>query len=377
MTIQEIEAKSLLRKHKRIDSWFVSRYGMNLYRGCEHACVYCDGRDEKYQVNGDFGSQISVKSNAAAILRKELDPARKRKPMKPSPIILGGGVGDSYQPVEKDAKQSRQVLEVINDFGYPVHVLTKSPLVLRDLDLLKKINEKSQAIVSMSFSSVDPSICSVFEPGVPPASERLNAMARIKKEGIPVGMFLMPVIPFVSDSMEQMQATISQAAKVGVDFIIFSGMTLKIGRQKDYFLSILHDYNEDLSLEYENIYQNSQWGGATAEYYQSIHQTFTTLIRKHKIPPRIPQHFFSGLLSENDLVTVILDQIDYLLKLKEQKSPYGYAAHSISKLKESINELQTNLKTLSGVGPVTERIIREILNSGKSDYLMKLMAEYR
>lgn len=377
MIIKNIEAKSILRKHKRIDSWFVARYGMNLYRGCQHACAYCDGRAEKYQVQGDFGREILVKANAPAVLRKELDPARKRVPLKPSPIILGGGVGDSYQQVDKETRLSRQMLEIILEYGYPVHVLTKSTLVLRDIDLLKKINEKTQAIVSMSFSSVNQDICSVFEPGVPLPDQRLKTLATIKNEGIPIGIFLMPVIPFISDTVQEMEATIRAAAQTGVDFIVFSAMTLKGGRQKQHFQGVLNEYNDQLHIEYENIYQNSPWGAPTSDYYKSIHETFIPLMKKYKILPRIPQSLYNRLLSENDLITVILDQIDYLLKLKEQNTPYGYAAHSIAKLKHSIREMGSNLRSISGVGPVTERIIKEILNTGQSRYLAKLMAEYQ
>ena len=95
MTIREINAKSILRKRKKIDSWFVSHYGMNLYRGCHHNCVYCDGRSEGYYVEGEFGRDIWVKINAIDILRKELDPRRKRTPFRRSFIMMGGGVGDS------------------------------------------------------------------------------------------------------------------------------------------------------------------------------------------------------------------------------------------------------------------------------------------
>ena len=135
MTIREIEAKSILRKHKKIDSWFVSRYGMNLYRGCIHNCTYCDGRAEKYQVQGEFGKQVAVKTNAIEILRRELDPSRKRKPMKRGFIGIGGGVGDSYQPIEEKYQLTRQTLQIIYDFNFPVFVLTKSTLVERDIDL--------------------------------------------------------------------------------------------------------------------------------------------------------------------------------------------------------------------------------------------------
>ena len=176
MTVTEINAKSILRKHKKIDSWFITRYGMNLYRGCTHNCVYCDGRAEGYYVDGEFGEDVAVKINAIELLRKELDPQRKRVPFKRSYIGLGGGVGDSYQPVEKKYQFSRQALQLLYEFKHPVHILTKSTLVKRDIDIIKKINEQNRAIVSISFSSADDEISAIFEPGVPPPSERLKTI---------------------------------------------------------------------------------------------------------------------------------------------------------------------------------------------------------
>ena len=115
MKIREVEAKSILIKRKKIDSWFVSHYGMNLYRGCEHNCVYCDGRAERYYVDGVFGENVTVKINAAEILGKELDQKRRRVKLKPSYIMLGGGVGDSYQPIEEKYGLTRRILEILNN----------------------------------------------------------------------------------------------------------------------------------------------------------------------------------------------------------------------------------------------------------------------
>ncbi|PKP54868.1 hypothetical protein CVT91_17795, partial [Candidatus Atribacteria bacterium HGW-Atribacteria-1] len=176
MTIRETEAKSILRKYKKIDSWFISRYGMNLYRGCIHNCIYCDGRSEGYYVDGEFGEDVTIKVNAVEILRRELDPKRKRAPFKRSFIMIGGGVGDSYQPIEEKYQLSRRALELVDEYNFPVHVLTKSTLIKKDIDILKKINKKSRTIISFSFSSVDDKISAIFEPGVPPPSERLKTL---------------------------------------------------------------------------------------------------------------------------------------------------------------------------------------------------------
>jgi DNA repair photolyase len=373
LNIKEIEAKSILRKHKKMDSWFVSRYGMNLYRGCAHNCIYCDGRAEKYQVDGEFGKDISVKTNAIEILKKELDPQGKRIPLKPGYIMLGGGVGDSYQPVEQKYLLSQKALELMKYYQNPVHILTKSTLIRRDIDLLKQINEQKRAIISFSFSSVDDDISKIFEPGVPSPSDRLDTISYFKDKGIACGMFLMPVIPFVTDKKDVMEEAIRQAKKVGVDFIIFSGMTLKEGRQKDYFLGILHKYYPELLEDYRNIYKGDKWGGASAEYYDSIHKTFIMLAKRYSMPVRIPPYLWDDIIDENDRVIVVLEHIDYLLKSQGKQSPYGYAAYSISKLKEPISTVKQDLQRLKGVGQTTERIIQEILKTGTSSYYNKLL----
>jgi DNA repair photolyase len=375
MTVREIEAKSVLRKYKKIDSWFLSRYGMNLYRGCTHNCIYCDGRAEGYYVDGEFGEDVTVKVNAIEILRQEFDPKRKRTPFKRGFVMIGGGVGDSYQPIEKTYQLSRRALEVVDEYNFPVHVLTKSTLVKRDIDILKKINQKNRAIVSFSFSSADDKISAIFEPGVPPPSERLKTITCFKNEGIACGMFLLPVIPFITDTSELMEETIGKASEAGLDFIIFGGMTLKEGRQKDIFYKILRSNYPKLMGEYENIYQKNKWGEAAGEYYDSINQTFNSIIKKYKIPPRIPLAIYQDILEENDLAVVILEHIDYLLKLKGRTSPYSYSAYSISQLKEPLSFMRRGLKMINGVGEVTENIILEILDTKNSSYYKKLLTE--
>lgn len=373
MLINEIEAKSILRKHKRVDSWFLSCYGMNFYRGCSHNCVYCDGRNEKYQVEGEFGEEVAVKVNAIEILRRELNPKRKRLPMKKCFMMVGGGVGDSYQSVEKKYQLTRQALELMLEFNLPAHILTKSTLIERDLDLLKQINEKTRAIVNFSFSSVDDEISTVFEPGVPSPSRRLETIKKFKQAGIPCGLFLMPVIPFITDTPEEIDKTLYQARQIGVDYIIFSGMTMKDGRQKQYFLDVIMRHYPALSTKYHNIYQPDQWGQAIDQYYASIHQVFLPIAKKYNIPIRMPVHLFNDILEENDLVEVLLGHIDYLCKIQGRTSPFGYAAYSISQLRQPLSSMRGQLQKLKGVGRTTERIILEILDTKRSSYLEQLL----
>jgi len=361
MGVKEVTAKSILRKYKRIDSWFITCYGMNLYRGCYHNCVYCDGRSEKYQISGDFGSEIIVKINAIDILKNEIRSSPRKKPLRPCYIMLGGGVGDSYQPIEITYKLTQQALHVLKRYHLPVSILTKSNLIKRDLELLKKIDEQSRVLINFSFSSSNDEISKIFEPGVPPPSSRLDTIKTFKEQGFSCGMFLMPVIPFITDTADIMKQTIKDAYDAGIDYIIFGGMTLKKGKQKEYFYQELGKYYPNLLVNYETIYKNNQWGQAIDNYYQSIHKTFNLLMNAYHIPKRIPSYLFSDILNENDFVSVILDQMGYLLKMQGEKSPFSYASYQISQLKEPLSSIRYELQNIRGIGRSTEKIIQELL----------------
>lgn len=363
-TCQEIRAKSLLRRRKRVDSWFISCYGMNLYRGCAHDCAYCDGRAEKYQVTGDFGQEMAVKVNAIPLLAQELDPARRRVPLRPCYMVLGGGVGDCYQPAEREYRIAQQVLGLLEQRQWPVHVLTKSTLVERDLPLLHNIHAQRCAIVSMSFSSVDPDLCSIFEPGVPPPADRLSVLRRFREQGIPCGMFLMPVLPLLSDTEEQLEASVAAAADAGLDFIVFGGMTLKQGRQAEHFFAVLGQYFPELIPEYEQIYTWDKWGGAKTSYYTEVSERFFRLAKKYAIPVRIPRCLFADILEEDDLVCVLLDQLDYLLQAEGKQSSLGRAAWYLSQQKQPLREMGSELARIKHMGPKTLSLVQEILTTG-------------
>ena len=373
LNIKEIKAKSILRKQKKIESWFLTNYSLNLYRGCIHNCVYCDGRYEKYQVDRNFGEEVTVKTNAIEILKKELDPKRKRKPMKKGFIGLGGGVGDSYQTAEKKYNLCRKSLHLFYNYKFPIHILTKSTLIERDIDIIKKINKQNRAIISFSFSSTDDDISSVFEPGVPPPSERLETIKLFKKESVFCGMYLMSVIPFITDKENIIEKSIRDSKNAGIDFVIFGGMTLKEGRQKDYFLKIIKKRFPDLISKYDTIYKNNFYGNAIKSYNDHIHNRFENGIKKYGLPCRIPPNIFTDIIDENDKIIVILEHIDYLLKLRGLSSSYGYAAYSLSKINGPISSLKNDILDIKGIGKKTEKIINEIVETGRSSYYEKLL----
>jgi DNA repair photolyase len=348
---------------------------MNLYRGCSHNCVYCDGRSEGYYVEGEFGKDVAVKTNAIEVLNRELDPRRKRVPLKRGFIMVGGGVGDSYQPIEKKYELTRRALQLIAEHRLPVHMLTKSTLIERDIDILKRINEETQAIVSFSFSSVNDDISSIVEPGVPSPSRRLKTIEKFKNEGIACGMFLLPVIPFITDTAQLIEDAVSKAKDAGVDFVIFGCMTLKEGRQRDYFMNLANRLYPEIVARYYTVYKGSKWGEPTREYSASANMRFGSIAKKYRMPVRIPFALFKDLPSETDLVVVLLEHIDYILRLQGKASSFGYAAYSLSQQKEPLSNIKTDLRRIKGVGEAAEAIILEILRTGNSSYYEQLVSQ--
>jgi len=369
----ETQAKSLLRKSKKADSWFMSRYGMNLYRGCEHNCTYCDGRAERYYVEGEFGRDVSIKVNAPEILDRELNPQRKRKPLRKGIIVLGGGVGDSYQQAEEQYRISRKVLHIIKKYRFPVHVLTKSARVLDDLELLKEMNELSGVLVSFSLSTADNDLASKFEPCASPPSERLAALKTLREAGITSGVFLMPVIPFLSDTPAMIDHSLKEAKMADAKYVLFGGMTLKEGRQQDFFYDELKNHFPEIVSYYQQIYSGDHWGNASKEYYETAHQAFRDMNAVHKLPKRIPLHFVRKWLPMEDQVVILLEQLHYLNRLKGLKSTFGSAAYRISERIE--HNMELDYKTIDGVGKVTAGYIRDWIQTGRCKFYEQLLVE--
>jgi DNA repair photolyase len=372
VTINELTSKSILIKRAKVDSLFLAGYGMNLYRGCAHACVYCDGQSESYRVEGIFGQDVGVKTNALQLLSRALDPGHHRKPFSKGFVLLGGGVGDSYQPIEKQYQITKGTLELMAKFGHPVHLLTKSILVLRDIDLLKKINAQAKVIISFSFSSMDEDLSALIEPGVPSPHARLDAIRQLKSQGLTCGIFLMPVIPFLTDSTEQIASSLAKAKAVGADFVIFGGMTLKEGRQRDYFLNMISNNFPELLKSYDRLYPGERWGMPIDSYCRDLNARFYKIAKEKAFPVRIPVDLCKPYVSRDDMVGLILEQMEYLLKLRGFNSSLGYVSYQLSKLKKPLQEL-TNLAGIKAMKPQTQRLIEEILQTGDSRQYQDLM----
>ncbi len=364
MRVREIQARSILRRQRGVDSWFLCRAGMNLYRGCSHDCAYCDGRAESYRVEGTFGEEVAAKTNAVELLDAEL--GRPRVSWSGF-LMLGGGVGDSYQPAEAERALARGALALAARRGLPVHVLTKSTLVLRDADLLEEIGRRSAVTVSFSLSTVDAELASTFEPGVPSPAERLAALANLRERGVHGGIFLMPVLPYLSDGEEAIRASVAASVEAGAEYVVFAGMTLKRGRQEEHFLRVLAGRRPDLVDRYRRLYPGDRWGRAAGDYYAGIERLFAGVALERGIAPRIPRRVFVGVLSEDDLVQVMLEHVDYALRLRGAASSFGRAARAMRAAGRPARELAQSLFPFAGadgVAPQAREAIREILDRG-------------
>jgi len=251
VAIKEIQAKVLLSRVRQPDPWFGLRYNMNLYQGCQHRCIYCDSRSECYQVE-HFDGEVLVKANAIELLQKEL--ARKR--------VVGtiglGSMNDPYMPLEAEVNLTGRALQVIARFGFPVHVITKSDLVLKDLDTLCEIN-RTYAAVSLTVTTADDTLAKKVEPGAPLVSQRLKAMQVLAAHGIHTGIVMMPVLPFVEDTEDNVAAIVRQAHKHGAAYIVPSfGVTLR-DRQRAYYYDRLDESFPGLRQRYERAYGNQYY----------------------------------------------------------------------------------------------------------------------
>lgn len=245
--IEEIRARTLLSRVSGIDTWFGLDFGMNLYRGCQHRCIYCDSRSECYK-NDRFDADVLVKSNAMDLLRDELRRKRVRG------VIGTGSMNDPYMPLEAETGLAAQALAVIADYGFGVHVITKSTLVVRDVDLLRRIARRATAAVSFTLTTLDDRLASRIEPGAPPPSERLRALRELAAAGIEARVALMPVLPFLEDSWDNVREIVTRAHGAGATAIVASfGLTMR-DRQRAYFYARLDEHFPGLRSRYEALY---------------------------------------------------------------------------------------------------------------------------
>ena len=244
-----IEAKTILQRATHSEEWFGIDYNMNLYKGCPHKCIYCDSRSNCYQVN-DF-DRVRAKKDEIEILNQELKSKRKKG------VIGIGAMSDTYNPFEKQYKITRKSLELISYYKFGISIETKSNLIVRDIDLFKKISSKASVILKFTITSANDSLSRKIEPNVCASSERLNDMKQLSNQGLFVGTLLTPIIPFITDSEENIKNVIRLSAENGAKFVFsIGGVTLR-ENQREYFYEQLDKTFPKVKEKYIKNYGNN------------------------------------------------------------------------------------------------------------------------
>lgn len=267
-----IKAKTILIKVKYGADWYGIDYNMNLYKGCTHGCIYCDSRSNCYHI--DNFDIVRGKENALYILEKEL--------RKKSRGVVGiGAMSDTYNPLEQQYEQTRKALELIKKYGFGVSIDTKSDLILRDIDLLKKINLNNNVIIKFTITTPNDELSKIIEPNVCVSSRRLKAIKILNDNGIFAGIMMNPVLPFITDNEKDIKELVKLASENGAKFIhTYMGITLR-ENQRDYYYEKLDENFKELKEKYMKYYGDRY--DCIAPNYKKLYKVFTEECDKYNI----------------------------------------------------------------------------------------------
>jgi DNA repair photolyase len=374
---QEKEFKSVLNRYRFIDSWFWCRYSLNTYSGCEHACTYCDSRSHKYHLSGvgvsdtdlqpDFDQLIYVKKDVAGMLDTRISRARKLLP----DVVAVSGVCDPYQPAEREFGNTRASLEVLLRHGWPVFVSTKSGLVTRDADLLSDIAGASWCAVAMTITTTDEKLATFLEPRAPLPRERFAAIRELKKvRGLQVGVNLIPVVPLIGDSDENLEAVTKGARDAGADFVLFGGgMTMRDNQALWFTRRLREEFGESLAKEFLTLYDAEITPGGEfrgkyapkASYCARINRKLLALCEQHGLAFRIRRFIPGDFRRENYIIAEEMLNEAYLLQSTGRAwSNLFWAGQNINNLAEPLGAIAER-RELRKIRNVNEGIEARIL----------------
>jgi len=393
MIYEEVQAKSLLSKRIEADGWFHSNYSMNIYRGCQFSCAYCDGMAEHYHVD-NFRDHIRVKINAPRILEKELKrilPGKSTslldftepRPEHKRPIIgISGGVSDSYQQAEKKYQVTRKILEVILKHELPVFLLTKSDLVLRDIELLESINERAFASVCFTITLMEEELREVYEPNSSSTYQRFRALKTLRRRGIRGGVMAMPIIPYIGDGLDNMRGIIKESKRADSEFVLFAGLTLKPGRQKRHFLETVRRNNLVKLARIRDLYSNENRYGAPV--WSEVPVNVMTLGHKlcldEEVNPRSVRHHCPGEYEPNHMVLQAMLDIKYWMStlLGKGKREWSRFQALASRIESGLPNLKMALdmgKLQDVIEPSLLSDVQEILETGSCELYRRIRGD--
>lgn len=272
--MEYVAARHLLHRSKSTE-WFGTDHTMNIYRGCCHGCLYCDSRSDCYQIDG-FDT-VRAKADALRVLRDDL--ARKVRPA----FICTGSMSDPYNPFEEELELTRHALELIDAYGCGVAIATKSDLIVRDIDVLTSIQDHSPVICKLTVTTADDALAAKIEPNAPPPARRLAALEKLAGAGLFAGVLLMPVLPFLEDSGENVLSVVEGVAGAGAKFIYPAfGVTMRQG-QREFFLDGLERAFPGQGLKERYLRQYGDRYQCASPRARTLWRVFTEACRKRGI----------------------------------------------------------------------------------------------
>jgi len=314
MPPRPINTKRALLRADLPDNFTHCLYKVAPYRGCAHGCRYCDGRAEKYYVEGDFENDIDIRVDIPTLLSHELPKVRER-----GIIAFGSGTTDPYQPCEKEACISGRSAKLLAESAIPIPalVMTKSKLILRDIELWQAINKRAGFILLVSLTSLDESLRTLMEPGASSFGERIETLRQFKNAGCTTGVLAMPFLPGLSDSEASIRALYCKLHDIGVDYVMPGGLTLRPGRQKDLYIKTLQISHPDLLESTKALFSEGRASGTphwTAR--RNLHSLFRKIQRDFEIPWLLPHKIYSKILPVHDTLRILFRD---MLELYEAK----------------------------------------------------------
>lgn len=292
--MEYIEAKTIVNQTKN-GEWFGTDYNMNIYRGCCHGCIYCDSRSACYGIE-EF-DRVRAKGDALRIIRDDL----RRKVKKG--VIGTGAMSDPYNPFEKELCLTRHALELVNAYEFGIAIDTKSPLIVRDADILEEIREHSPVLCKITITAAEDELSAKVEPGAAVSSERFGAVAKLRERGIFAGILMMPVLPFLEDNEENVLKIVRRGAECGCNFIYPAfGMTMRQNQRQYYYKKLEELFpGEELVGKYRKRYGDSYQ--CTSLKAAQLYEQFAAECEKHGILYRMKDiiHAYKGNYGENQL----------------------------------------------------------------------------
>jgi DNA repair photolyase len=293
--LHEKQVKSVLNKHKQRDSWFLDEYSVNPYEGCSCNCLYCYIRGSKYGENMEEG--LVVKSNALEILEKQLAARAKKNQYG---IVTVGSAIDAYMKHEEKLRLTEGILKLLLKYRFPVFISTKTQLILRDIEILKQIDKSAilpedlknslgcGVILSTSISTINSEVSNMLEPGAATPGERLKTLKLLHQEGFLTGVNAIPILPFISDTEEELEKIIVAAKQAEAEYVLIGGLTLfgsQAADSKILYFNFLKRYNPLLTQKYEKLYRLNFF--PPKQYLQELKEKSERLCAKHGIRTRI------------------------------------------------------------------------------------------